>query len=216
MPYAKDHKERTRRRILQSARRQFSAKGFDATSIEDVMRDCALTRGGFYAHFSSKAALYREAMTADSAPSRDGHDEFQAFGRELLDSVFQSCVARQLDGHGTNAALAFLATDVAAESPEVRAAYTAALKAFIRNVRHVPDGEGCSEQSALAATAVAVGALAVAVTTDDELFKTRFIRACAKHANATIEVEYEKLEDRFLWAVDASADVLPLLSGTSR
>ena len=61
MRYDPQHKRRTRQRILESAARLFTARGFDAVSIEDVMRDCGLTRGGFYAHFASKAALYREA-----------------------------------------------------------------------------------------------------------------------------------------------------------
>ena len=61
MRYSSGQKGRTRRRILASAERQFAARGFAAVSIDDVMRDCGLTRGGFYAHFRSKAALYREA-----------------------------------------------------------------------------------------------------------------------------------------------------------
>lgn len=62
MRYRPDHRARTRDRVLQTARRLFADRGYGKVSIEDVMRDCGLTRGGFYAHFRSKAALYREAM----------------------------------------------------------------------------------------------------------------------------------------------------------
>lgn len=62
MPHPKDRKALTRRRLLEAASRLFSARGFGATSIDDVMRDCGLTRGGFYAHFRSKGALYEEVI----------------------------------------------------------------------------------------------------------------------------------------------------------
>jgi AcrR family transcriptional regulator len=61
MRYRPGHKSRTRERILATARKLFETRGFAEISIEDVMRACGLTRGGFYAHFSSKAELYREA-----------------------------------------------------------------------------------------------------------------------------------------------------------
>ncbi len=47
MPYSKGHKSRSRQKIVHAAGRLFHAKGFDATSIEAVMRACGLTRGGF-------------------------------------------------------------------------------------------------------------------------------------------------------------------------
>ena len=70
MRYGREHKARTRARILASAARLFASRGYGGASIDDVMRDCGLTRGGFYAHFRSKAALYREATghTVDEQP----------------------------------------------------------------------------------------------------------------------------------------------------
>ena len=62
MAHPKDRKQRTRQRILSAAARLFAAQGFTATTIEEVMLDCGLTRGGFYAHFRSKAQLHQEAL----------------------------------------------------------------------------------------------------------------------------------------------------------
>jgi AcrR family transcriptional regulator len=62
MPHAKDRKPRTRARIVRSAQRLFRTLGYADTSIDAIMRECGLTRGGFYAHFASKAALYAEAI----------------------------------------------------------------------------------------------------------------------------------------------------------
>lgn len=62
MAHPKHRKQHTRQRILSAAATLFAAKGFSATTIDDVMHACGLTRGGFYAHFRSKAQLHHEAM----------------------------------------------------------------------------------------------------------------------------------------------------------
>lgn len=62
MPYTKTHKNQTREKILDSSFTLFAIKGFEGVTIDDLMNNCGLTRGGFYAHFTSKAELYREAL----------------------------------------------------------------------------------------------------------------------------------------------------------
>ena len=54
MPYSKAHKNSTREKILESAFKLFAIKGFKGITIDDLMNNCGLTRGAFYAHFSSK------------------------------------------------------------------------------------------------------------------------------------------------------------------
>jgi AcrR family transcriptional regulator len=55
MPYTKEHKENTHKKILESAFRLFTVKGFNSVTVDQVMNGCGLTRGAFYAHFTSKA-----------------------------------------------------------------------------------------------------------------------------------------------------------------
>ena len=61
MRYSREHKAGTRRRIVAAAARLFAARGYEATSIDEVMQAAGLTRGAFYRHFASKGALYTEA-----------------------------------------------------------------------------------------------------------------------------------------------------------
>jgi AcrR family transcriptional regulator len=49
--------EETRRRIVDAATRLFAEHGFHATSMNDVIAAAGSTKGGFYFHFPSKAAL---------------------------------------------------------------------------------------------------------------------------------------------------------------
>jgi len=69
----------------------------------------ALTRGGFYAHFSSKGQLYREALVHG--------DSVDAVLGEYLGTTRPPSAKRLPE-------FAFLAVDVASKTPEVRAAFT--------------------------------------------------------------------------------------------
>ena len=58
MPYAKEHKARSKDLILNSAVELFSRYGFDKVSIGQIMNAAKMTHGAFYANFESKEALY--------------------------------------------------------------------------------------------------------------------------------------------------------------
>ncbi len=58
MRYAPEHKARTRERILREAGRLFRRHGYQGVGIDRIMTRARLTRGGFYGHFPSKAALF--------------------------------------------------------------------------------------------------------------------------------------------------------------
>jgi AcrR family transcriptional regulator len=62
MPYSPEHKRGSREKILESARRLFNKKGFSEVSIDEVMENAGLTRGGFYRHFRDKDELYADAV----------------------------------------------------------------------------------------------------------------------------------------------------------
>jgi len=70
MPYAKDHKAKSKDRILNSAVELFSRYGFDKVSIGQIMNAAKMTHGAFYAHFESKEALYRASFIETLKKSR--------------------------------------------------------------------------------------------------------------------------------------------------
>ena len=52
------HPEETEHRILDSARRLFAEKGYEKTSIQDILNDLGdLSKGAIYHHFKSKEAI---------------------------------------------------------------------------------------------------------------------------------------------------------------
>jgi TetR/AcrR family transcriptional regulator, transcriptional repressor for nem operon len=54
----------TRRRIVETAAREFRRNGIHATGLADLMAGAGLTQGGFYRHFQSKDQLVAEACAA--------------------------------------------------------------------------------------------------------------------------------------------------------
>src|SRR5580765_2575530 len=60
--YAKEHKDETRRRIIESAGRRLKQDGIDGSGVATLMKDAGLTNGAFYAHFASKDSLVAAAI----------------------------------------------------------------------------------------------------------------------------------------------------------
>ncbi|MDP9073455.1 MAG: TetR/AcrR family transcriptional regulator [Actinomycetota bacterium] len=53
-----EYSDASRRALLDSARRHFSARGFASTSLDDIAADARLTKGAVYHHFTNKQALF--------------------------------------------------------------------------------------------------------------------------------------------------------------
>jgi len=80
--------ERTRRRIVESAAGFFNTKGYFGSSMNDLVRETGLEKGGIYNHFGSKEELALEAF--DYAPGIMGERFRSALeGREgTLERLF--------------------------------------------------------------------------------------------------------------------------------
>jgi AcrR family transcriptional regulator len=50
--------EETRSKIIASAIKLFSNRGFNAASVDDICKDAGISKGAFYHHFESKQALF--------------------------------------------------------------------------------------------------------------------------------------------------------------
>jgi TetR/AcrR family acrAB operon transcriptional repressor len=74
MRRTKDDAERTRRRVLQAARKVFARQGVARTSLEQVARAAGVTRGAVYWHFRDKADLFYQMREQISLPLLDRID----------------------------------------------------------------------------------------------------------------------------------------------
>lgn len=170
MPYSAEHKARTRERIVDAARRLFNRRGFEQVSIDQVMAEAGLTRGGFYHHFGSKEALFVEAVA--SVGSTGPFSRAIADGRErdpvTLARLFVDLYLadEMLEHPDEQCPLYALAADVSRAGKPARDAYARIFERIAGIFRRaLPEDE---QESALAAVAMCVGAMLVARTTRDQ------------------------------------------------
>lgn len=118
----------TRRRIVETAAREFRRNGINATGLADVMAAAGLTHGGFYRHFESKDQLVGEACAAGmefvvesaeaAARDCDGKGGFEAIVDNYLALAHRN---DRCDG----CPLAGLGSELARADDETRAAASA-------------------------------------------------------------------------------------------
>ena len=94
MRYGKDHKQATRRRILEAAGRRFKEDGIDGAGVAAVMSDAGLTNGAFYAHFTSKEDLVGNVLAEQVRAQRHSFDA-QAPDRAGLEAFIRAYLSPQ-------------------------------------------------------------------------------------------------------------------------
>ena len=190
MPYPADHKAKTREKILEAARILFNRRGYDNVTIDQVMAEASLTRGGFYAHFSCKEDLFAEAMMSflEGRGARwrkeegiDPRARQLLMAKRMVDAYLSRRHLEDLDGH---CPLIAYATDVANAGPRVRDSYRRLVEAMVwlfeMNIEGQPDDR---RSRALSLTALCVGGMILARTIPDTEIAEEVLTAA--HAAAT-------------------------------
>ncbi|WEV73823.1 TetR/AcrR family transcriptional regulator [Bifidobacterium sp. ESL0798] len=71
------HPEVTRRRILDAAQKLFAAKGYENTSVQDIIDELGdLSKGAIYHHFKSKLDILEAVSEEDNKKSYAQYDAF--------------------------------------------------------------------------------------------------------------------------------------------
>lgn len=187
MPYSPKHKQDTRERILESARRLFNSKGFSDVSIEEIMRHAGLTHGGFYRHFGGKDEVYAEAVRHFLC--KEAPDPWQAKqvamakprARRIVDAYFSR---DHFDDRERCCPLLGLASDVARSGEAVKSAYKEVAQKLV-DVFETHLGGPESRDRALALVALCVGGMALARGIDDPALADDFRQAAHQHALKT-------------------------------
>ncbi len=80
----------TRTKILDVAQESVLAKGFDATSIEEIVASAEITKSGFFYHFRDKNALAQALIERHIEVEDQLFDDIFARARELGDDPLQT------------------------------------------------------------------------------------------------------------------------------
>jgi AcrR family transcriptional regulator len=184
MPYTKEHKEQTRKRILQSAFQLFTSKGFDGVTVNKLMENCKLTRGAFYAHFASKTALYTESIKyAASNSILAEHKSNNVSDKKWLGQLLDGYLSIEHVKGKRPCPLAFLATDMVTKDSESKLAYAHAYTGMNESIMaYAKTYTNCTTNDILALTAMIIGAVAISRTIADEDVIDKLLTSCRKEA----------------------------------
>lgn len=80
----------TKTRILDIAEASVLQKGFEATSIDEIVAEAGISRGGFFYHFQDKNALARAMLERYIDVENKLYDDIFARARELNDDPLHS------------------------------------------------------------------------------------------------------------------------------
>lgn len=82
----------TRKKILDVAQDAVLAKGFDATSIDEIVANAAITKSGFFYHFRDKNALARALIDRHIEVENRLFDDLLGRANELSDDPLQAAL----------------------------------------------------------------------------------------------------------------------------
>ena len=178
MRYGATHKERTRKRILARAAALFRREGYRGVGIDRIMAAADLTRGGFYAHFRTKAALFAEVLGQETdfvrrlRTAADVRDVISGY----LDPENREKVARACT-------LATLTNEVPRRDRAARQAFAGHVKHLITEFEaHVPAELPDRRARALEAAALCVGGISLARGVGDERLARELLAVCRERA----------------------------------
>jgi TetR/AcrR family transcriptional repressor of nem operon len=191
MPYTEQHKQETRKRIIQSARRLFNRHGFADVSIDDIMAGAGLTRGGFYKHFTGKEDLYEEAVleficAGQPEAWQASHIDPAARGVTLSRMILDAYLSQDhFDDRDGSCPLIALPSDVGRGSESVKGAFRQVLAMMVDTFAGtLGPGPGSSRERALALTAMMVGGMVLARAVDDAMLAGELRRSARAQAIA--------------------------------
>ena len=183
MRYPPEHKEKTRRAIIEAAARLFRERGPDAVGLPDIMASAGLTIGGFYRHFESKEELFRLALehamqqTVEMMSKKKG-----TVGREWLGkaaAIYLHPAHRANVGGGCP--LPMLTSEVARRDDGAKERFSNLLEQIVDQVEARLHDADAPRQEAWGVLATMVGGLLLSRGTADDRLAEEILSSCRKY-----------------------------------
>jgi len=137
MPWKPEHKQSTRKRIVEEAAKAYRQFGLHGISTAEIMMRAGLTHGGFYAHFASKNALVAEAVALAGASASEGYVKTAASASpdKRLWSVAESYLSSRHREHPESGCpIAALGSELARERDGLRKKFATHVQALLANL----------------------------------------------------------------------------------
>ncbi|MFJ9011520.1 TetR/AcrR family transcriptional regulator [Streptomyces canus] len=162
MRYGKEHKQATRRRIVERAGRRFKRDGIDGSGMSTLMADAGLTTGAFYGHFASKEELLTTVVADQLRKQSESFSSQAPPGRAGLEQLVREYLSvRQRDSPEDGCPSAALLDEIGRCTDATRQAYTDGVQTSADNIaaRLAPDDPPSARVKALTVFAMMVGTM---------------------------------------------------------
>ena len=191
--YGKEHKQATRRRIIETAGRRFKRDGIDGSGIATLMADAGLTNGAFYAHFASKEDL---VATAVADQLREQRESFSALapGRAGVEQYVREYLSVQhRDNPDDGCPSAALLDEIGRCTDTTKQAYTDGVLAIIDDIaaRLAPDDPQSARVKTLSVFAMMVGTLQLSRALADRQLADAVLEQGIQNALALLGAEQQ-------------------------
>jgi TetR/AcrR family transcriptional repressor of nem operon len=171
----------SRERIVREAARLFRLRGYRGAGLAEIMRSAGLTVGTFYAHFPSKASLFREAFRRGTAAARQramGPAEPYLEPGAWLRRFLSTYISREhRDRRATGCPIPCLVSELPRVDPAARETLEKGILLYLER-----SGAGKNEDRRLALFALAVGAVALSRAVNSPRLSDRILRAGRRYA----------------------------------
>jgi AcrR family transcriptional regulator len=192
--YGTEHKQATRRRIIEAAGRRFKRDGIDGSGISALMKDAGLTNGAFYTHFTSKEDLVATAV-ADQLQAQNASIVTQAApGRAGLEQIVRWYLSAQhRDSSDDGCPSAALLDEIRRCTDPTKRAYTDGVLMVIDGIaaRLAPDNPLSARTKALSAYAMMAGTLQLSRALADRQLADELLEQGIHNAFALLGVGHE-------------------------
>lgn len=143
-----EKRQQTRGRLLEAAHALFSAKGLEATSVDEIAATAGYTRGAFYANYSSKLDLMKELIEQGFDSDIEALALFES--ASTLEELAEAYAAygRRFEEDPASLMWTMEFQMAAMRYPELRDAYTAQFATLMERVRSFVDRMIAAEDAA--------------------------------------------------------------------
>jgi TetR/AcrR family transcriptional regulator, transcriptional repressor for nem operon len=184
MRYPRDHKERTRQRLIDDAGRHAKKLGFAATGMDAMAAAAGVTTGSLYKHFDGKSDLFVSVIRAELQRTVDRFGTIAPADRTAASRALASYLSsNHVDHPELGCPLPSLTAEVARADEEVRDAF----QSGVLEVHAALERLSGSGDRAWALIAQSVGAVMIARAVLDERLRKEVLSAARAEGRALLE-----------------------------
>ncbi|MEQ1519471.1 MAG: TetR/AcrR family transcriptional regulator [Usitatibacteraceae bacterium] len=129
MRYSKEHKDRARKRLLDSSARHVKQHGFAASGVDALATAAGVTTGSLYKHFDGKADLFASVIREELQRTAERFANIRPDDADAAEKVIAAYLSPQHLRHPElGCPLPALTAEVARADDSVRAAFDEGLR----------------------------------------------------------------------------------------